>query len=102
MPDKPLVSQETRDAFKKAQLEFKDKAEAWWSSLSYEQREFAFYTVTNKIHKADVEDQGSYRYTLYDIFDFDISSYLIGIWSGYMDIHNLIYKGINKEEKDKH
>jgi hypothetical protein len=50
----------------------------------------AFYAVTKRIHKADIEDNGTYRYALYDVFNFDESSYVIGMESGYLEIHNSI------------
>jgi hypothetical protein len=67
------------------------KANSWWENLPYEDKLKAFYVVTKKIHKGDLLDNGSYRYVLYDVFQFDCDGYGLGVESGYMDIHNAIY-----------
>lgn len=70
--------------------EFDNETNAWWNSLSYEDRLRAFYVVTKKIHEGDLKIRGSYRKVLYEIFDFKPDAYMIGMASGYMDIHNSI------------
>lgn len=69
---------------------YEQEVENFWNNLSYADKLNAFYAVTKRIYKGDVEDKGSYRYVLYDIFDFDMDSYGLGMDSGYMDIHNSI------------
>jgi hypothetical protein len=69
---------------------FDNETTAWWDSLSYEDRIKAFYIVTKKIHEGDIKIRGSYRKVLYEIFDFKPDVYMIGMKSGYMDIHNSI------------
>ncbi len=70
--------------------EFDNEATAWWDSLSYKDRLRAFYIVTKKIKEGDLKIRGSYRKVLYEIFDFKPDAYMIGMASGYMDIHNSI------------
>lgn len=70
----------------------------YWNNLSYDDKLKAFYSVTKRIYKGDIEDNGSYRHVLYGVFGFDTDSYIIGIDSGYMDIHNSI---VNIESKKK-
>ena len=77
-------------AMEEAQQIQNQKADNFWNNLSYEDKLNAFYAVTKRIHKGDIEDKGSYRYVLYEIFGFDMDSYGIGMDSGYMDIHNSI------------
>lgn len=89
MKDFQRVYQEARDQYDK-------DAEAYWEALSYEDKLMAFYIVTKRIHKGDIVDNGSYRYVLYDVFGFDMDSYVVGMDSGYFDIHNSIVAGEDK------
>jgi hypothetical protein len=82
--------QEMRRVYKEAKDAYDAETEEWWNALSYEDRMKAFYIVTKRIHRGDIVDQGSYRYVLYDVFGFDMDAYLVGMDSGYMDIHNAI------------
>ena len=75
-----------RDARQKYDIE----SEQYWDSVSYEDKLKAFYIVTKRIHKGDIIDNGSYRYVLYEVFGFDMDSYLVGMDSGYLNIHNNI------------
>lgn len=70
--------------------QFKKDAEEYWNGLDYKDQLHAFYSVCSRIYKGDVVDKGSYRYVLYDVFNFDLDSYLIGMIAGYMSIHNAI------------
>lgn len=77
--------------------EFKTSADQWWDNLPYEDKLKAFFSVCKRIHKGDIVDEGSYRYVLYDVFDFSMDSYSIGMMCGYLDIHNSIEtKGAKK------
>lgn len=77
---------------------FDKENDAWWEKLSQDEREAAFYAVCKRIHKADIEDRGTYRYGLYNVFDFDAGMYEVGMNCGYFDIHNLICAGLEEEE----
>ncbi len=76
-----------------AKQEYESKLESWWNSLTQQEREDAFYAVIKRVYQADVEDRGSYRHALYDVFGFDMSMYGQGMQCGYMDIHNMIHDG---------
>ena len=65
--------------------------DAWWNGLTEEEREDAFYAVCKRIHKAELEQRGSYRYALYDVFGFDPGMYMRGMDCGFMAIHNAIF-----------
>ena len=67
--------------------------DAWWDGLTEEERENAFYAVVKRIHKAELQDHGTYRWALYDVFGFDGGMYLKGMNCGFMDIHNAIFDG---------
>ena len=67
--------------------------DAWWNGLSEKEREDAFYAVVKRIHKAELQDKGTYRYALYDVFGFDGGMYLQGMNCGFMALHNAIGDG---------
>lgn len=70
--------------------------DAWWDGLTEKEREDAFYAVCKRIHKAEIKDQGTYRYALYDVFGFNEGMYMRGMDCGFMDLHNSI---IDEEQK---
>lgn len=67
--------------------------DAWWNSLSETEREDAFYAVVKRIYKAELVENGSYRYALYNVFGFDPGMYMRGMDCGYMALHNAIFDG---------
>lgn len=68
----------------------KQEMDTWWESLSKEDQMKAFYSVVSRIVKGELEDQGSYRYVLYDVFGFDGEAYVMGMNCGFMSLHNAI------------
>lgn len=84
----------------KQRILYESALDDWWNNLTQEEREDAFYAVVKRIHKAELEDKGSYRYALYDVFGFDASMYGRGMDCGYMALHNAIYEGKSKDELD--
>jgi len=94
MDDKTLSESlsDISTSFKEASAQYDQKAEEYWKSLPYEHQLQAFYIVTKRIHKGDIVEKGSYRYVLYDTFGFDFDSYIVGMDSGYLDIHNGLVK----------
>src|SRR6056300_1091747 len=67
--------------------------DTWWNGLSEKEREDAFYAVVKRIYKAELQDRGTYRYALYDVFGFDPGMYGRGMDCGYMALHNAIFDG---------
>jgi len=65
--------------------------DTWWNGLTEEERQDAFYAVVKRIHKAEIEDRGTYRYALYNVFGFDPGMYMRGMDCGYMNLHNSIF-----------
>ena len=65
--------------------------DTWWNGLTEQEREDAFYAVVKRIHKAEIEDRGTYRYALYNVFGFDPGMYTKGMDCGYMNLHNSIF-----------
>lgn len=93
--DKKL--EEMREAQQNFALAYDKEAEGFWQGLAYEDKLKAFYSVCKRIHKGEMEVNGTYRYVLYDIFGFGPDAYTIGMMCGYLDIHNAI---VTKDEED--
>lgn len=72
--------------------------EIWWNNLTQQEREDAFYAVVKRIYKAEIQDEGTYRYSLYDVFGFDGGMYMQGMECGYMNLHNAIYDGMEYQK----
>lgn len=81
------------EEFENARKIYEHNNDTWWNGLTEQEREDAFYAVVKRIHKAELQDRGSYRWALYDVFGFDPGMYVRGMDCGYMDIHNAIFDG---------
>jgi len=68
-------------------------ADAFWASLSVEDKQNAFHAVVQRLKQGEIEEGGSYRYVLYDVFGFDLDMYVRGMSCGFMDLHNHIMTG---------
>lgn len=90
--------EQTRVIFEEWEKEYHQNADGFWNSLSKEDQLKCFYSICKRIHKGDMEDKGSYRYVLYDVFGFGTEAYAIGMNCGYMAIHNAIFTA--KEDKN--
>lgn len=82
----------------KHRLQYEADNDAWWESLTERQREDAFYAVIKRMYRAEVEDRGTYRYALYDVFGFDAGMYAAGMDCGYMALHNIVFDGLDLEK----
>lgn len=81
--------------------ELKERAEddAWWHSLGPEEHSRAFRQILKLMYRAEIEDRGSYRHAMYEVFGLDYADGL----NHYMRLHNLICLGLEAEkEKSKH
>jgi hypothetical protein len=83
-----------RDAWRHADLVQSAEDDAWWDSLTVDERAQAFRQICKLIYKADVIHKGSYRYAIYDIFNIDYGDGM----KHYMHLHNLISRGIDDEQ----
>lgn len=84
------------DAFDTKELMAAD--DEWWDSLSMEEQLRSFRQICKLIHKGDVQQRASYRGVLYDVFGWDAGAYGDGLMH-YMTIHNLIYAGLDAQNK---
>lgn len=82
----------------KHRLQYEADNDSWWESLTEKEREDAFYAVIKRVYRAEVEDRGTYRYALYDVFGFDPGMYAAGMDCGYMALHNIIFDGLDLEK----
>lgn len=87
--------QEVGQMQKESKEKYEEEVNEYWNSLDYEDQLKAFYAVCQRIYKGDVIDKGSYRYVLYDVFDFGPEAYALGMDCGYMYLHNAIDAGPN-------
>ena len=65
-------------------------ADILWNSLTKEQQLQLFYVVTNKLYVGEILDQGTYRHVLYSVFGFGPDAYIVGMNSGFLELHNKI------------
>lgn len=87
-------------AFQEASEAYRKNADNFWENLSDEDKLYAFYSVCKRIYEGEVEQRGSYRYVLYDVFQFGPESYMVGMECNYMQLHNLIGAAVDANKKD--
>ena len=68
----------------------------WWNALTKDDQMKAFYSVMKRLVDGELEQKGSYRYVLYDVFGFGPESYMLGMMCGYMSLHNSIERDVEK------
>lgn len=88
-----MFDDELTNSFRLWELELEEDHSKFWNSLSKDDQLKAFCSVMRLLHKAELEEHGSYRYTLYDVFGFGPESYVAAQLSGFMAIHNAIWDG---------
>lgn len=81
---------EISKTFNQSMKEAEDAQEQYWNSLSKEDQIKCFCAVARRIHKGEIEDRGTYRWVLYDVFGFGPESYAQAQIAGYLAIHNSI------------
>ena len=83
--------------FNEAMAEVEKESEDFWNSLSKEDQLKAFCAISRRIYKGEIEERGTYRYVLYDVFGFGPDAYAAAQLAGYLTIHNAIYDGVDNE-----
>ncbi len=89
--------EEISKIFNEAMAEVEKESEDFWNSLSKEDQLKAFCAISRRIYKGEIEDKGTYRYVLYDVFGFGPEAYAPAQLAGYLTIHNAIYEGVDNE-----
>ena len=77
----------------------KKEVDNWWDSLSEDDRKKAFYSVCSRIYEAEIVDRGSYKFALYDKFNFTPGdgSFGLGIECGFKALHDTIANVIEQD-----
>ena len=88
-----MFDQELHNAFQRWEVELEQDHDKFWNGLSKDDQLKAFCSVMRRLYKAEIEERGSYRYTLYDVFGFGSESYAQAQVSGFLAIHNAIWDG---------
>jgi hypothetical protein len=91
--DRLKALDEISKIFSEAMAEIEKDSEDYWNSLSKEDQLKAFCAISRRIYKGEIEERGSYRYVLYDVFGFGPEAYAAAQMAGYLTIHNSIYVG---------
>ena len=100
-PDLLDKLEESSKVFNQAMKELENKSEQYWNSLSKEQQLDAFCAISRRIYRGEIEEQGSYRYVLYQVFGFGPEAYAQAQCAGYLAVHNSIYAGQNPDDHVK-
>ena len=90
--------QEFEKAQQEASAAYAVECDAFWDNLPYEDKLKAFYAVIKRTCQAELKDEGTYRWAIYDVFGFDFDAYGVGMECGYMDLHNRIMSKEQYEE----
>lgn len=88
-----MFSEELTNSFKQWEQELEEDHDKFWNGLSREDQLKAFCSVMRRLYKAEIEENSSYRRTLYDVFGFGSESYVQAQVSGFLAIHNAIWDG---------
>lgn len=88
-PYKPVPKFE--DILRESTKQYEVDCDEYWDKLSYDDKLKSFYSVVKRICKGELEDRGSYRWVLYNVFGFNQDSYSIGMDCGFLELHNAIY-----------
>ncbi len=70
----------------------KKDTDQWWDTLSEDERKKAFFSVCSRIYESEILDRGSYKFTLYDKFNFskESSTLKLGVDCGFKALHDKI------------
>ena len=82
---------EASKAFQEAADAYQKEADEFYAALPHDDRLKIFCAVMKLLAKGELEKKGSYRYILYDVFEFGMESYACAQHAGYLPLHNSIY-----------
>ena len=88
-----MFSEELANSFQRWEQELEEDHDKFWNGLSKDDQLKAFCSVIRRLHRAEIEEHGTYRYTLYNVFGFGSESYVQAQVSGFLAIHNAIWDG---------
>jgi hypothetical protein len=73
----------------------KDDQEAFWNNLSKDDQLKAFCSVVRRLVDGELEQNGTYRYVLYNVFGFGKEAYMQAQHAGFLALHNSLAGGDN-------
>jgi len=85
--------EEASKAFNEAINTFQKEADDLWQALPYDDKLKLFCAMSKLIYEGEIKQRGTYRYVLYDVFDFGPDAYVPAQCAGYLAIHNAIFDG---------
>jgi hypothetical protein len=85
--------EETSKAFNDGINAFQKEADDLWQALPYDDKLKLFCAMSKLIYEGEIKQRGTYRYVLYDVFDFGPDAYVPAQCAGYLAIHNAIFDG---------
>ena len=88
-----MFDDELSNKFRLWEIELEEDHDKFWNGLSKDDQLKAFCSVMRRLYKAEIEQNSSYRHTLYDVFGFGPESYVQAQVSGFLAIHNAIWDG---------
>ena len=96
--DQEKAMQELSDVsrqFNEAMDEIRSEREDYWNSLNKDEQLKCFCAVVERIMDGENE-RHSYRGMLYSVFGFGPESYVQAQMSGFLELHNCVYKVIDE------
>ena len=81
---------ELSEQFNAWMKDVENQQEEYWNSLTKDQQLMAFCAVVRRIKKGELDEKGSYRYILYQVFGFGEESYIQAQDAGFLELHNSI------------
>jgi len=85
--------EEASKAFNDGINAFQKEADDLWQALPYDDKLKLFCAMSKLIYEGEIKQRGTYRYVLYDVFDFGPDAYVPAQCAGYLAIHNAIFDG---------
>lgn len=82
--------QDISNEFNQIMMEIEQEQETYWNSLTKEQQLQCFCAVVRRIYDGEIQQRGTYRYILYEIFGFGAESYTQAQLAGFLTLHNSI------------
>ena len=86
-----LVTDEMTQQFNDAFAELEKEQEAYWQSLTDDQRLNVFCAVSRRLYDGEIEHRTSYRGVLYEVFGFGPEAYVPAQVAGFLELHNAIF-----------
>jgi len=81
------------DIQKEVEEQYHDDAVAFWNNFTTDEKMKLFYYVVRNLADAELKDDfESYRHILYTRFGFPTESYIIGMMSRFIQLHNSILR----------